>query len=186
MKAEVKIEPLAGGKREARAILDFCSWAVFSLDFAKTHFGKKGPALLGRHWGSLEKLGWKSMHKQELTPSGFLKRTYELNWEPMGFKGSICENIENTVAELHIEENPLADFISRYMTEVSALKEEDGWTFFSACFEWVKEYGYELKAEKNAKGYSLVVAHTQMKMPLVTPNEKKITGADRSSKNEEK
>ena len=60
MKTEVKIELLTGEKREKRAVLDFCSWTVFSLDFAKAHFGKEGPALLGRHWGSLEKLGWKS------------------------------------------------------------------------------------------------------------------------------
>jgi len=126
MKTEVKIEPLTGEKRDKRAVLDFCSWTVFSLDFAKTHLGKEGPALVGRHWGSLEKLGWKSMQKQELTPSEFLKRTYELNWEPMGFKATIYEDVENAEAEFVVGVNPLADFIDEYMTEVSTLKEEDG------------------------------------------------------------
>src|SRR3972149_9687328 len=127
MKTEVKIELLTGEKREKRAVLDFCSWTVFSLDFAKAHFGKEGPAFMGRHWGSLEKLGWKSMQKQELAPSEFLRRTYELNWEPMGFKAAIYKDVENIAAELVVEANPLADFVNKYMTEVSTLKEEDGW-----------------------------------------------------------
>lgn len=53
MERKVEIEPLVGEEREERAILDFCSWTVFSLDFARTCFGKNGPILLGRHWGSL-------------------------------------------------------------------------------------------------------------------------------------
>jgi hypothetical protein len=163
MKTEVKIEPLAGQKREERALLDFCSWTVFSLDFAKAHFGKEGPASLGRHWGSLEKLGWKSLQKQELAPSEFLRKTYELNWEPMGFKAVIYEDVENAAAEFVVEVNPLADFINKYMAEVSTLKEEDGWEFFIACFEWVKEYGYKFEAQKNAKGYSLTITHPQLK-----------------------
>ena len=107
MKTEVKIEPLTGQKREERALLDFCSWTVFSLDFAKAHFGKEGPASLGRHWGSFEKLGWKSLQKQELAPSGFLRKTYELNWELMGFKAVIYEDVENAAAEFVVEVNPL-------------------------------------------------------------------------------
>jgi hypothetical protein len=160
LKIEVKIKPLTGGKREERAILDFCSWTVFSLDFAKTHLGQEGPTLLGKHWGSLEKLGWHSMKEQELAPSEFLRRTYELNWEPMGFKASIHKDIENMAAELLVEVNPLADFIGKYMAEVSTLKEEDGWAFFIACFEWVKEYSYRFEAEKKEKGYSLILART--------------------------
>ena len=163
MKTEVKIEPLASQKREERALLDFCSWTVFSLDFAKAHFGKEGPASLGRHWGSLEKLGWKSLQKQELAPSEFLRKTYELNWEPMGFKAVIYEDVENAAAEFVVEVNPLADFINKYMAEVSTLKEEDGWEFFIACFEWVQEYGYKFEAQKNAKGYSLTITHPQLK-----------------------
>jgi hypothetical protein len=154
---EVPIQPLSGKEREERAILDFCSWTVFSLDFVKVRFGEDGPVLLGRHWGSLEKLGWKSMQERKLSPSKFLAGTYKHNWEPMGFKATIYEEAPDVKASMLIRVNPLADFIREYMAGVSVLTEEDAWKFLCACFEWVKDYGYEFKAEKTSEGYKLVI-----------------------------
>jgi hypothetical protein len=157
MKSEVEIELLVGEEREKRAILDFCSWTVFSLDFVRVHFGEEGPILLGRHWGSLEKLGWRSMREQKLSPSEFLAGTYRYNWEPMGFKATVYEEIENVKASMLVKVNPLADFIREYMAGVSVLTEEDAWKFLCACFEWVRDYGYKFKAEKTSEGYKLTI-----------------------------
>jgi hypothetical protein len=154
---EVRVEPLVGEEREKRAILDFCSWTAFSLDFVKTRFGEEGPVLLGRHWGALEKLGWTSMQEQRLSPSIFLAQTFRLNWEPLGFKAIVYDEIENKRASMLIRVNPLADFIEKYMKGVGTLTEEDAWKFFFASFEWVENYGYELKVEKHTSGYKLIV-----------------------------
>ena len=156
-RSEVEIEPLSGEEREKRAILLRACARAFSLDFVKARFGKEGPILLGRHFGSLEKLGWNSMREEKLSPVGFFARTYRLNMEPMGFKATVYEEIENERASMLISVNPLAEFVGKYMTGVHSLTEEDAWQFLVASFEWVKDYGYKFEAKKTAKGYKLTV-----------------------------
>lgn len=158
MKRELEVEPLVGAEMERRALLDVWSWAVFCLDFAKSHFGKVGPVMLGRHWGSLEKVGWKSMKQKRLSPSAFLARTYQLNWQPLGFKARIYDEIKNERASLLFTWNPLAQFIRKYMVGVGTVREADAWDFLLACFEWVKDYGYELRGGKATKGYKITVS----------------------------